>query len=217
MNEFDMNKMDRLAKLNARIQSEICRDTLTALSDEHLMDRYRKCPSVIKRIQFLEKNLSEEISDQGIIDRIIKKEILHLIPAGTKGAIRGNRFNVLVKEHIEQLGLDERFEIKFEKHCKTHETDETPDWYIRDKTNDRCVIGMNQLALWGGGQQTNRGSKYIGYIHNNKNRKLLCVVANEIELKSINNKEYKLFESGFEKNTLCYLKNLENILIEFFD
>ena len=44
---------------------------------------------------------------------------------------------------------------------------------------------MNQLDLWGGGQQLNRGSKYIeNNKHNNENSKLLCVVCNQITFKS---------------------------------
>lgn len=65
---------------------------------------------------------------------------------------------------------------------------------------------MNQLDLWGGGQQLNRGSKYIeNNKHNTKDSKLLCVVCNEIQFKS-KNKAYALFVTGFEKDTLCYLK-----------
>jgi len=75
---------------------------------------------------------------------------------------------------------------------------------------------MNQLDLWGGGQQLNRGSKYIEN-NNNENSKLLCVVCNEIQFKSKKNKAYKLFESGFENNTLCYLNNLQNIITSYFN
>ena len=65
---------------------------------------------------------------------------------------------------------------------------------------------MNQLDLWGGGQQLNRGSKYIeNNKHNNENSKLLCVVCNEIQFKN-KNKAYKL----------CYLNNLEHIIRKYF-
>ena len=77
---------------------------------------------------------------------------------------------------------------------------------------------MNQLDLWGGGQQLNRGFKYIeNNKHNNINSKLLCVVCNEIQFKSKKNKAYKLFKIGFENNTLCYLNNLENIISSYFN
>ena len=75
---------------------------------------------------------------------------------------------------------------------------------------------MNQLDLWGGGQQLNRGSKYIeNNKHNTKDSKLLCVVCNEIQFKS-KNKAYALIVTGFEKNTLCYLNNLQNIITSYF-
>ena len=70
-------------------------------------------------------------------------------------------------------------------------------------------------------KQLNRGSKYI-YIENNnqtynENSKLLCVVCNEIQFKTKKNKAYKLFETGFEKNTLCYLNNVQNIITSYFN
>ena len=77
---------------------------------------------------------------------------------------------------------------------------------------------MNQLDLWGGGQQINRGSKYlVNNKHNTKKSKLLCVVCNKIKLKSNKNKAYKLFKIGYENDTLCYLKNLESIINKFFN
>jgi hypothetical protein len=77
---------------------------------------------------------------------------------------------------------------------------------------------MNQLDLWGGGQQLNRGYKYIeNNKHNNINSKLLCVVCNEIQFKSKKNKTYKLFKIGFENNTLCYLNNLQTIISSYFN
>ena len=81
----------------------------------------------------------------------------------------------------------------------------------------KIIIGMNQLDLWGGGQQLKRGSKYIeNNKHNNENSKLLCVICNEIQFKSKKNKAYKLFETGFRKDTLCYLNNLQNIITSYF-
>jgi hypothetical protein len=117
------------------------------------------------------------------------------------------------------LELDtERFEICFEKNNKFHITTEIPDWYIMEKSTNKIIIGMNQLDLWKGGQQLNRGSKYIeNNKHNSDNSKLLCVVCNEIQFKNSKNKAYKLFEIGFRNNTLCYLNNLKNIIISYFN
>jgi hypothetical protein len=76
---------------------------------------------------------------------------------------------------------------------------------------------MNQLDLWSGGAQSNRGSKYIiENKHNTKNTKLLCVICNIIKFKNTRRKEYKLFETGFKNDTLCYIKNLNCIITSYF-
>ena len=77
---------------------------------------------------------------------------------------------------------------------------------------------MNQLSLVGGGQQTNRGSKYlIDNKHNTEKSKLLCVICNYIQFTSNKNKEYKLFQVGFLNDTICYIKNIKNIINKFFN
>ena len=206
-----------MEEINARITKEICYETLEELSDAKLMYEYKECNSVKNQIKklgdVLEKYINEETKQ-----KIIQDYLLQLIPAGTKGVIRGNKFNNIVKNFITKLELDtDRFDICFEKKCQGHLTTEIPDWYILEKSTNKIIIGMNQLDLWGGGQQLNRGSKYIeNNKHNNENSKLLCVVCNEIEFKSKKNKAYKLFETGFKNNTLCYLNNLQNIITSYF-
>jgi hypothetical protein len=204
--------------INARIKQEVCYKTLEELTDAKLMCEYKNCKSfknAIKKLSdVLEKYIEEETRQ-----KIIQEYLLELIPAGTKGVIRGNKFNEIVKESITKLALDtDRFEICFEKECSSHITTEIPDWYILEKSTNKIIIGMNQLDLWGGGQQQNRGSKYIeDNKHNNENSKLLCVVCNEIQFKRKTNKTYKLFEIGFKNNTLCYLNNLQNIITSYFN
>lgn len=111
-----------------------------------------------------------------------------------------------------------RYEICFEKQCSLVKTSEKPDWYILDKTKNKVLIGMNQLDLWSGGQQLNRGSKYlINNEINTENSKLLCVVCNKIIFNSVQNKAFKLFEVGYTNNTLCYIKNLSNLINEYFN
>jgi len=204
--------------INSRIKKEICYDVLSQLSDENLLDDYKECPSVKNAIKKLEDILDKYL-DIETKQKIIQDYLLELIPAGTKGVIRGNKFNKIVQTFILSLELDTtRFEICFEKKCDDHMTTEIPDWYILEKSTNKIIIGMNQLDLWGGGQQLNRGSKYIeNNQHNNKHSKLLCVVCNEIQFKSKKNKAYKLFETGFDNNTLCYLNNLQNIITTYFN
>jgi hypothetical protein len=203
--------------INMRIKQEICYKTLAELTDTKLMSQYKECNSVKNEIKKLSEILIK-YTDEETKEKIIFEYLVQLIPPGTKGVIRGNKFNNIVKQFITKLALDtERFDICFEKECNTHLTSEKPDWYILEKSTNKILIGMNQLDLWGGGQQLNRGYKYIeNNKHNNINSKLLCVVCNEIQFKS-KNKAYKLFKIGFENNTLTYLNNLQNIISSYFN
>lgn len=204
--------------INTRIKQEVCYETLEELTDSKLMCEYKECKSVKNVLKYVGDILNKYI-DEDTKQKILQELILQLIPAGTKGVIRGNKFNSIIRKYITNLSLDtDRFEICFEKKCEGHDTSEIPDWYILEKSTNKIIIGMNQLDLWGGGHQLNRGSKYIyNNIHNNINSKLLCVVCKEIQFKSNKCKIYKLFENGFENNTLCYLNNLQNIIASFFN
>lgn len=203
--------------INARIKREICYKTLNELTDAKLMGEYENCKSVKKMIREL-CEVMEKYIDEESKQKIIQDYLARLIPAGTKGVIRGNKFNHIVKKVITSLALDtNRFDVCFEKNCPEHLTTEKPDWYIMEKSTNKIIIGMNQLDLWGGGQQMNRGSKYIENVNNNhENSKLLCVICNEIQFKSTRTKTFKLFETGFANDTLCYLNNLQNIITSYF-
>ena len=123
------------------------------------------------------------------------------------------------EKSINNLKLNnERFEICFEKQCELYNTSEIPDWYILEKITGKVIIGMNQLSLWGGGHQINRGNKYIiDNKHNTDKSKLLCVICNKIKLISNKNKEYTLFEVGYKNDTLCYIKNIGPIINKYFN
>jgi len=167
--------------INSRIRKEICYETLNILKDENLISEYKNCSSVKKNIELLQNILKNKNIDTNIIQNIIDEYIFHLIPAGTKGVIRGNKFNDIVKKIIKNLEFDEKeFEVCFEKHSDIFITDEKPDWYIYKKSDNKIIIGMNQLDLWNGGQQINRGYKYLVDIQSNdKNKKQICVVCNK--------------------------------------
>lgn len=92
------------------------------------------------------------------------------------------------------------------------------DWYILQKSSGKVIIGMNQIDLWSGGQQTNRGSKYIlnDDFHKNEIVKIISVISKFVKLDSYNNKVFKLFEKGLKLDRLCYVNNLENIIYKFF-
>lgn len=209
--------LDPLETINNKINNTICYDIIDRLEDYSLMDVYSQQNSVKKNIETL-KNILDKYVPQNISSKIIKEYTPNLIPAGTKGVIRGNYFNKYIKDYLEELSEIKYLELKFEKKHEKFKTDEIPDWYLFDKKSNKIIIGFNQLDLWSGGQQINRGSKYI--LDENKhtiNQKVLCVVCNDIELKSTKNKAYNLFNIGFEKDRLCYTNGLKDIIIKYFD
>jgi hypothetical protein len=216
--EKKLNNLD-LNSINNRINTEFCANTVNKLKDTYLLNEYKECKSVKNEIKKLELILEKHNIETKKKELILNDYILNLIPPGTKGVIRGNKFNSIVKDTINDLKLNiERFEISFEKQCQTCITSEIPDWYILEKSTNKVIIGMNQLDLWGGGQQINRGSKYlINNKNNTEKSKLLCVVCNKININSNKNKVYKLFEIGYSNNTLCYIKNIESIINNFFN
>jgi hypothetical protein len=214
----DKNDIIDLEYINNRINKEICYETIDKLKDNNLLNEYKKCESVQNEIKKLTEILEKYKIETKTQDLILNDYFLELIPPGTKGNIRGNKFNSIVKDTIINLKLDsDKFEVCFEKQCESNITSEIPDWYILEKSTGKVIIGMNQVDLVGGGQQINRGSKYlIDNKHNTGKSKLLCVICNHIQFKT-HNKKTKLFEVGFKNNTLCYIKNLETIIKTYFN
>jgi hypothetical protein len=167
----------------------------------------------------LSKKLEKYIINAGNLSTAVDELIVDLIPAGTKGVFRGNVLNKIIETHIKNLNFDpEGYEVAFEKVCDSCRTTEIPDFYILEKSTNKVIIGMNQIDLWSGGQQFNRGSKYlVDNKHNTEKSKLLCVVSKHIQLKSTGNKAYKLLDIGFKNDTLCYVNNISNICRKFFE
>ena len=219
MSDLSKEFEEKLKLINDRIGEEICQKTLKSLEDTELLQTYKECSSVKKSINKLKKVLKKHKVSEKQQEDIIDDYIINLVPAGTKGVIRGNKFNHIVKDIILGMKLDEKvFDIQFEKKHQDYDTSEIPDWYIYDKKNDKIIIGMNQLDLWTGGQQSNRGAKYLlDNPMNTEKSKLLSVVCKKIVLKNEKRKAFKFFESGFSKDILCYPKGLPKIIKSYFD
>jgi hypothetical protein len=211
-------KVLSLYDINTRINKEYCVDTVIKLKDYNLMNEYNECKSVKKEINKLTEILDKHKIETEKKESILNDYLLELVPAGTKGIIRGNKFNKIVEQTIKKINLNiNNFEVCFEKNCSTCLTSEIPDWYILEKFTGKVIIGMNQLDLWGGGQQINRGYKYlVNNPINTERSKLVCVVCNKIKFTSNKSKAYKLFEIGYQNDTLCYLKNLKSIIKKYF-
>ena len=205
--------------INQHISATHDESVCTRLSEEALIDVYMECPSVKKNIEDLSEVMKRNGVDDSKISDILKEYIPHLIPAGTKGVIRGNLFNQIVKNYVTGLNLpSSEFEIKFESKHPKYVTTEIPDWYVYHLPSDTILVGMNQLDLWTGGQQLNRGAKYIldENLHSNPQMRVVSVVCSKITVSSTKNKVFKILETGFSKKRLCYLGELGAIIWETF-
>jgi len=204
--------------INKRIQKEICKQTIFLLNDQQLLPEYIKTKSVQNKIQhivtILDKYKISSINQQNITNELVN----YIIPSGTKGVIKGNKFNNIVKEYLLNINFDKsRYTLKFETKLLNISTiNEIPDWYIYDNISRKYLIGMNQVDLWNGGHQLNRGYKYIHYNNIHLDHKIICVICNHINI-SNKNKIYSLFNKGFTDNSICYLNNLQYIIINYFN
>lgn len=215
-------QQNNIDELNLQIRNKYNKniEIWKSLDDNTLYDKYIEYPSVKKKINNLKKYLKEtNITEQQIANIINNKDFCleFLIPPGTKGAVRGNEFNNIIKNKILSFTfLDADYDIQFEKKCSNLTTDEIPDFYILNTKLNKAIIGMNQISLIGGGHQTNRASKYIFNNKSDNDNKIICLIAEYPELIKSKNKTYKIFSKGFENNILLYLSDLESIIKDHF-
>ena len=225
--KYDNKINDELENLNKIIIEQYSQDIVNELSDKSLMEFYLSSNSTIEKYNKISNCIeqllykSKHMNSSDFID-YKKQMIINLttltIQPGTKGAIRGNLFNKLVKNKI--LSIKEKYaniiDVSFEKYLKNDDSKERPDFVIYNKINNKYIIGMNQVDLWNGGQQLNRASNYLDNSKNN-NKKTLCVIANKYECKNTKNKSFKLMKYGFDNYRICYINYIENVMLKFFD
>ena len=218
LNDNNPNNDMTLEQINERISKEYCEATEICLKDENMIELFVGAPSTKKKIIILKKVLEDHDLEEDLQKSIIKGYTPELIPAGTKGVIRGNKFEKIVYNYVKDMNLSkERFDIERQKCHHLCEISEIPDFYIYDKVDKKLLIFMIQIDLWSGGAQINRGYKYlVKNEHNTNNVKLVCIVCNLTKIANTNNKKYKLFNEGFTHNTLCYLKGLGPLINRYF-
>lgn len=172
---------------------------IDSLSDEKLFDEYLKCKSTKKVLDEAKNIISNFMTDSVKINKLLTQLAPILIKPGLKGAVRGLKFNDIVKNHLETLYQG----VEFEKDVDG--VKERPDWYL--VTNSGYIVGYNQIDLWGGGAQKNRANKYLDdkFGSDNKNIKYICVIAKK-------SPKTKIMESAFKKDKVCYLGGLEKII-----
>jgi len=195
-------------------------------------------------LEFIRKELIEEklkdenfkslIADYGIgiIDRLESIGI-PIVKAGSLSSVRGKRFEdfitSLIEKTIREKDKTEVFtqvrdtHIAYPSFLKDHNNSglipiEIPDIIIRSD-NYNAIIHV-QIALWGGGQQSNRGSKYHdtrpGSIYHTcieNGWNFHTVVWEEPKKpKRMKSRASKIIENGFKSGIMLYPSTLVKIL-----
>lgn len=199
MNGYDQNVDDRL-------------------SDQRLWTIYEKQPSVWKRVEKTKNDLYQAGFDHEKVSLILKVISDLLVPPGTKGVVRGNVFNQIVRDNLEKSFPPDMYLLSFETKHTSHHTSEIPDFIVFNKQNGRSVIGFNQRDLWGGGAQLNRASKYISseeFHSTPEHIKILSVVSSAFHGRK--GKKKDLYDCGISKQRMCYIGKMTEIIHNFLD
>lgn len=209
--------------LNKEIERTYLASVEESISDEKLLDVYREQQSFQKKMNKIRRDMLSVGIEEDKIKAYMNKAILDLVPPQLKAVIRGNLFNQIVKNFIENLELNNNeFVIEFEKQHPEYECSDKPDFYIYHSLSKKLLVGMNQLDLWNGGQQNNRASKYVTDERFHLDHKtdldvrFVSIICNFTRLKTNKEKKFKLFKIGFETKRLCYLNGLKDIIHKFF-
>jgi hypothetical protein len=173
-----------------------------------------------------ESQLNSLIDDINGISKKKKKEISEVLmpyfySVGSKSSLRGIRFNKIVSSRIKNL-IRRKSHITFETEKKHKLLFEKVDWVLYNKRTKKTLIGFNQIDLWGGGHQINRGSKYVldTHLHQTLGRhkiKLVNVVLDAPKTLTVGTKKYNIVNTGVQKKRLFTLKTLSTIIREFID
>lgn len=186
---------------------------VSKLSDENLMSVYMTHKSFKKLYSIQDKILQKYIIDEEQRKECLSSVMHYMVAPGLKGQVRGYQFNKLVEEILTcQYGNNDDYDVKFEKRPTLDiSIQEIPDWYVHNKTNNKIIVGYNQIDLWSGGEQTNRGGKYVldDNLHRHEDLMFLSVVCRKPEKKfTRKSKVFCLFKEGIEKERLCFPSNL---------
>ena len=199
--------MEERALIEKFIEDGFDCDIALRLSDDELMQQLMQSRSVLNKVQQFNEILRVHNVDPSKITTIVRDLIAVSIPAGTKGCIRGNMFNKIIFDKIQkQYGNPKLYEIGRETRPNDIMTDEIPDWWVRNLTTNRIVVGFNQIDLWNGGAQINRGAKYLRM--EIEGARHLCVVNDRVILGKPTSKKYAMLRRGMLSGIICFPKQL---------
>lgn len=208
-------------KISEKINAQYDKYITQRVSDTMLMSKYHACPSCKKVMNIFEET-ARDIGVSGRQKRLMEKRLLPLlIPLGVKASVRGAVLNKYIQSKISNIQKATTF-IKsaiFEpRNVAYPHISEIPDWVV-ETTTGKLVIGFNQLDLWNGGAQINRGSKYImdETLHRRLGKHgmfIVCVVARRyvFSKQEKRTKADNIVFTGSLKNRLVWPKGLKAVL-----
>ena len=207
---LNTNLKEELKKINKFINNNYCPVIDNKVHDDNNLYKLNSTNELKIKIK---NKITKIIGNNEKIDNLVNEILPLTISSGTKGVIRGNLFNKEVSLIIKET-INDRIHLKYfeEKIPKNKKLSERPDWFIDDTKNNKLLIGYNQLDLWNGGQQYNRGDKYMNITNEDK---IIFVICKKTKLFN-KNKKFRIFKLGIEKEILFYPKNLKNYIINFF-
>lgn len=150
---------------------------------------------------------------------LVSKLMKHFVPHGIKSSLHGIQFNKEVSKRITPIvkrkphiifSLEPTHKLLFEK----------PDWMLYNTRTRSTLVGYNQIDLWTGGHQINRGAKYIldKALHAKLSRhkvKLVAIVAGPPATLTPGTKKYDIINTGIEKRRLFTPSTLPSLIREF--
>lgn len=215
LRKLKMEKKFMKEKMEPFYFTDIDMDIRQKLSDSVLRPKYIGQKSVQSKLRNMREKISALVDTEEKVDNIMNVIIDDIIPAGTKGNVRGLEFNHIIKSMLEmKMEPNHQFNLSFETNCPVYSTSEIPDWWIHCKLTNKYVIGYNQIDLWNGGSQINRANKYLSDDFHDKtpwNVRILCVVCSQLPLKKNTNK-YEMFSNAFLQQRICYTSAMIDVV-----
>lgn len=150
---------------------------------------------------------------------LVEKLMTHFVSHGIKSSLRGIQFNKEVAKIIKPLVMRKRH-IVFTLEPTHKLLFEKPDWMLYNINTRSTIVGYNQIDLWSGGHQINRGAKYIldKALHAKLSRhkvKLVAVVAGGPSSLKEDTKKYNIINTGIEKNRLFTPSTIQALIRKF--
>ena len=129
-----------------------------------------------------------------------------LIMSQSKATLRGAKLNNIVYNICRNYLNNRYFIVETEKHYDN--ISEKVDVLITQKSTGRKLLIFNQIDLWGGGAQYNRGDKYILQDCNNK----VCKTQNDKCIYTIIKPYGTRGNMGSKKHQICFLGYVNELL-----